>query len=283
MTVIITLTTAGADTGPFNLFSDADGYTSAFALGVSKIALEAGYPSDLVPDGTTTIRVQSVNSLCNNFILLPTGITTTTTSSTSTTTSTTTLCVSCCDVTIGAQIWTTCNLDVSTYRDGTPIPEVTDPTAWAALTTGAWCYYNNNSANEATYGKLYNWYAINDTIHGGLAPASYHIPSDVELTSLTTFLGGESLAGGAMKETGLINWFTPNTGATNSSGFTGLPGGDRNFDGSFSGMGYYGFYWSSSEFDTTSAIVRSMNYNNDNINRNYVDKTRGFSVRLIKD
>lgn len=187
----------------------------------------------------------------------------------------------CPNVTIGTQIWTGCNLNVDTYKDGTPIPEVTDPTAWAGLTTGAWCWYDNSYGNGPIYGKLYNWYAVNDP--RGLAPIGYHMPSDAEWTTLTTFLGGESVAGGKMKETGLTHWFTPNTGATNSSGFTALPGGDRSFDGSGSGLGYYGFWWSSTEFDTISAVDRSMSYNNDNVNRNYVNKTKGASVRLIKD
>jgi hypothetical protein len=111
MTVLITLTTAGADTGPFNLYSDVNGYTSAFAVGVNKLDLEAGYPSDLVPDGTTTIKVQSVNDLCNNFVLLPTGITTTstTTSSSSTTTTTTTTIISIACIYLCSSAGATCS------------------------------------------------------------------------------------------------------------------------------------------------------------------------------
>ncbi len=147
------------------------------------------------------------------------------------------------EVRIGTQIWMTRNLNVSRYRNGDPIPQVQDPSAWAALTTGAWCYYENNTVNGTTYGKLYNWYAVNDP--RGLAPTGYHVPSDGEWTTLTTFLGGESVAGGKMKATTL--WNSPNTGATNSSGFTGLPGGIRNRFGSIFDIGFNGNWWSSSE------------------------------------
>jgi uncharacterized protein (TIGR02145 family) len=280
MTVIITLTTAGADTGPFNLFSDADGYTSAFALGISKAELEAGYPSDLVPDGTTTVKIQSVNSLCNNFILLPTGITTTTTSSTSTTTSTTTLCVSCCDVTIGAQIWTTCNLDVSNYNNGDPIPEVTDPTAWAGLTTGAWCYYNNDSANGPIYGKLYNWYAINDT--RGIIPTGYHVPLSTDYYTLITNLGGINM-GYKLKESGTTHWISPNTG-TNITGFTALPGGVRSaYDGAYNFIGINGVFWSADEDVDENVIAIQLQNNLNIISVIAPAKENGLSIRLIKD
>jgi uncharacterized protein (TIGR02145 family) len=99
------------------------------------------------------------------------------------------------------------NLNVSHYRNGDVIPQVTDPTAWSSLTTGAWCYYNNDTANGTVYGKLYNWYAVNDP--RGLSPQGWHVPTDAEWTNLTSCLGGESLAGGKMKATTL--WDSPNT------------------------------------------------------------------------
>ena len=102
-------------------------------------------------------------------------------------------------VKIGIQTWTTKNLDVATYRNGDPIPQVQDATAWAILTTGAWCYYQNNTENGTNYGKLYNWYAVNDS--RGLAPNGFHIPTDAEWTTLSTLLGGEAVAGGKMKTT----------------------------------------------------------------------------------
>ena len=193
-------------------------------------------------------------------------------------------------ITIGTQTWTTKNLDVATYSDGTVIPQVTDPTAWASLTTGAWCYYNNDSGTGTTYGKLYNWYAVagihdNDpnTPNKKLAPTGYHVPSDAEWSTLTTFLGGENVAGGKMKETGTAHWNSPNTDATNSSGFTGLPGGSRNFNGTFSIIGNYGNWWSSSEFNTPNAWSRYLSYVNGTAYRNSFSKKFGFSVRCLRD
>jgi uncharacterized protein (TIGR02145 family) len=191
------------------------------------------------------------------------------------------ICSNC--VQIGTQRWSTINLDVTTYRDGTSIPEVTNSTTWSNLTTGAWCYYNNDSANGAIYGKLYNWYAVNNTINGGLAPVGQHIPTDTEFTTLTTFLGGESVAGGKMKSTGTSLWQSPNTAATNESVFTGLPGGYRDYDGIFFSIGSSGVWWSSSEDLSTLVWLRNLNYNDGNANRGVSFKPFGFSVRCIID
>jgi uncharacterized protein (TIGR02145 family) len=185
-------------------------------------------------------------------------------------------------VTICNQIWSTKNLDVSTYRNGDAIPQVTDPTAWANLTTGAWCYYNNDAANGPIYGKLYNWYAVNDV--RGLAPTGYHVPSDAEWTTLETCLGGSSVAGGAMKEAGLMHWLSPNTGATNSSGFAGLPGGYRYYNGPFYDIGYGGYWWSSTEGSAApGAWFRSLAYGSSDVSRDYGSKADGFSVRCLRD
>lgn len=200
-----------------------------------------------------------------------------TSTSSSTTTTTTTLDPNL--IPIGTQIWTTRNLEVTTYRNGDVIPQVTDPTAWANLTTGAWCYYQNNTANGPIYGKLYNWHAVNDS--RGLAPTGYHIPSDAEWTTLTDYLGGVGVAGGKMKATTL--WNSPNTDATNSSGFTALPGGLRNNFGTFFNIGSIGTWWSSSGFAAPDAWFRYLEYNNGNASRESSDKKAGFSVRLIKD
>ena len=179
-------------------------------------------------------------------------------------------------VTLCSQVWDVKNLDVSTYRNGDPIPQVTDPTAWASLTTGAWCYYANDPANGTTYGKLYNWYAVNDP--RGLAPAGWHVPSDAEWSTLETCLGG-ALAAGAMKEAGNVHWTSPNTGATNSSGFTALPGGTRNSNGTFGfAVGNYGFWWTS-----TSPWNRDMAFNNADVTRNTYGSGFGFSVRCLRD
>ena len=195
-------------------------------------------------------------------------------------------------VTIGTQVWATVNLDVTTYSDGTVIPQVTDPTTWTALTTGAWCYYNNDSANGAIYGKLYNWYAVagiwneasktDATLRKKLAPTGWHVPSDAEWTTLTTFLGGETFAGGKMKATTL--WNSPNTNATNSSGFTGLPGGYiYYYDGAFNDIGRINNWWSSSEASTTNARVLGLGYSYGDAIRYNDNKRNGFSVRCLRD
>ena len=195
-------------------------------------------------------------------------------------------------VTIGNQIWTSQNLDVTTYRNGDAIPQVTDPTAWANLTTGAWCYYNNDAANGPIYGKLYNWYAVNDP--RGLAPTGWHVASDAEWNKLVKYIdptadttcqscAQSATAGGAMKETGTSHWASPNTGATNSSGFAGLPGGNRYNDGTFHDIGFNCYWWSSTEYSTTNAWYRYLNYDFSLVARNDYYKAIGFSVRCLRD
>jgi uncharacterized protein (TIGR02145 family) len=203
------------------------------------------------------------------------------------------------NVTIGTQIWSSTNLDVTTYRDGTPIPQVTDPSQWGNLTTGAWCYYNNDPANGAIYGKLYNWYAVAgihdtdpNTPNKILAPTGWHIPSDSEWSTLINYLdpnanGGSTtpnIAGGAIKESGTIHWASPNAGATNSSGFSGLPGGYRTASGGgFIDITYRSNWWSSTEFDSSIAWRRNVDYDFANVGRSNIYMTFGFSVRCIKN
>jgi len=183
-------------------------------------------------------------------------------------------------VLIDSQYWMEKNLEVTTYRNGDIIPNVTDPTAWAALTTGAWCYYDNDPSSG--YGKLYNWYAVNDS--RGLAPLGYHIPTDAEWTTLRTALGSENVAGGKMKTIGTTRWITPNTGATNESGFAGLPGGYRaGDDGVFNFVGNYGLWWSATEIYTTNAWYRMLYYNGGDLNRINNRKSDGYSVRCLRD
>jgi uncharacterized protein (TIGR02145 family) len=204
-------------------------------------------------------------------------------------------------VTICNQIWATKNLDVTTYSDGTPIPQVTDPTAWANLTTGAWCYYDNNPANGAVYGKLYNWYAVagiydaasaaNPALRKKLAPTGWHVPTDAEWSTLINCLdpnanGGDNLinnvAGDKMKATTL---WTPYSGITNtnSSGFTGLPGGSRGNGGPFGAIGTGGNWWSSSEFWTALAWNRTLYYSTSYAYRGNNYETYGLSVRCLRD
>ena len=195
-------------------------------------------------------------------------------------------CVLCAlpDVVIGTQTWTACNLDVTTYRNGDVIPQVTDPTAWNNLTTGAWCYYENSSSFGCTYNKLYNWYAVNDP--RGLAPVGYHIPTEAEYGTLANYLGGTNVAGGKLKQTGTSLWQSPNTGATNETGWTGLPGGGRT-NGQFGAVGIAGPYWTSTSsslaFATPSAIYVDTYSFNSILDIKVYDKTQGVYVRLIKD
>ena len=185
---------------------------------------------------------------------------------------------------ICCQSWMSRNLDVATYRNGDPIPHVTDPAVWGTLTTGAYCYYNNDSTTyAATYGKLYNWYAVNDS--RGLAPEGWHIPTDFEWTILDDCLGGNNIgAGGPMKEIGTTHWTTPNTGATNLSGFTGLPGGWRPNGGGFFNITNNGYWWSSTEdISTTNGFHRNVYHSGDDLNRNANGKKSGLSVRCIRD
>ena len=190
------------------------------------------------------------------------------------------------NVKIGKQIWMVKNLDVSTYRNGDPIPNITDNTAWSKLTTGAWCYYKNDSATyAATYGKLYNWYAVNDP--RGLAPAGWHVPSDDEWTNLENYLNVE-VVGYKMKEKGIFHWEAPNPRATNSSGFTGLPGGSRHIDGTFDYIGIQGNWWSSmNETNTSGGAYRyklssSIGYEGF-LERDLHVLRLGYSVRCVKN
>jgi uncharacterized protein (TIGR02145 family) len=186
-------------------------------------------------------------------------------------------------VLIGTQQWTDKNLDVLTYRNGDLIPQVTDPTAWAALTTGAWCYFNNNFLGYgAIYGKLYNWYAVNDP--RGLAPQGWHIATYDEWATLSTTLGGTTVAGGKLKTSGTSRWTTPNTGATNESGFSALPGSYRDNNGTFYNFtGQSGYWWTATEFNTSNAYYYFLNNTIENLLRGNENKKRGFSVRCVRD
>ena len=185
-------------------------------------------------------------------------------------------------VKIGNQEWTVENLDVSRYRNGDIIPEVNDPKEWANLKTGAWCYYYNDPRYGKIYGKLYNWYAVNDP--RGLAPEGFHIPSDTEWTKLTDYLGGREVAGGKMKAIGTSLWNSPNNNATNDSGFSGLPGASRSDDGTYGLITYHGHWWSLSEFNIiTDAWCRYLHHSNGLAYKSWSNKKNGFSVRCLRD
>jgi uncharacterized protein (TIGR02145 family) len=189
-------------------------------------------------------------------------------------------------VKIGTQLWMAENLKTSKYSDGSNIPNITDNIQWKRDTTGAWSYYNNDAANNIKYGKLYNWYAVSKNTNGNknLCPNGWHVPTDEEWTILTDYLDlGESVAGGKMKEVGTINWLNPNKDATNTSLFTGLPGGCRSSIGSFGYFGYFGSWWSSTESDTEDAWSRDISYD-DHFTKIATEKREiGFSIRCVKD
>ena len=179
---------------------------------------------------------------------------------------------------IGTQAWTTKNLDVATYRNGDVIPQVQDQNAWASLETGAWCYYDNDTSNGTKYGKLYNWYAVNDK--RGLAPKGFHIPSDAEWTTLTDYLGGAAAAGTKMKSS--TGWDSNGNG-TNSSGFAGFPGGYRYYDGTFDDVGRDGVWWSATEDNSNYAWSRGLDYGSGGVYRNNSSRRDAFSVRCLGD
>ena len=186
-------------------------------------------------------------------------------------------------VTIGSQTWMAENLKTTRYNDGTPIPLVTVQTTWANLSTPAYCWYNNDSIKYKTtaYGVFYNWYAVNT---GKLAPKGWHIPTDDEWTTLTSFLGGSDIAGGKLKETGLSNWISPNAGATNETYFNALPCGNRaNNDGTFQLIGTGAFWWTSTDINGYASYFRSVGYSSTSIGRSGTPRINGLSVRCIKD
>ena len=201
-------------------------------------------------------------------------------------------------VTIGTQVWMAENLKVTHYRNGDAIPNIASNSEWTELTTGAYCNYDNDAYHSTTYGRLYNWYAVDDSRN--IAPEDWHVPSDAEWKQLEMYLGmSRSEAddkyrrgrdeGGKLKATGTIEggdglWFYPNKGATNESGFSALPGGDRYGDyGPFYSMGYLGRFWSSTELSNYYAWYRRLSHSNSQIYRGNYLKQDGFSVRCVKD
>jgi uncharacterized protein (TIGR02145 family) len=182
---------------------------------------------------------------------------------------------------IGNQIWMTENLSTTKFNDGTSIRLVTDDNAWTNLSTPAYCWYNNDATtNKVTFGALYNWYAVNS---GKLCPKGWHIPTDDEWSILAEYLGGSDVAGGKLKETGTTHWKSPNTGATNETGFTALPGGYRFFAGESDAIGGTGFWWSSTEQNSIIAWSRLMYALEGVIGRDRYYKKYGMSVRCVRD
>ncbi len=183
-------------------------------------------------------------------------------------------------VQIGTQVWMGENLKVTKYRNGDAISNITDNTQWASANTGAYCVYDNNPANSAIYGNLYNWRAVSD--NKKIAPVGWHVATEAEITNLRTYLGGTIFVGGKLKETGTSHWTSPNSDATNETGFTALPSGNR-YQGVFVNLGVSGWWWTSSTGGTSWAYYYSMASNNAKLDLFTYDKKDGFAVRCVKD
>lgn len=185
-------------------------------------------------------------------------------------------------VTINTQVWLKENLKVTHYKNGDDIPNVTGSSNWFSLSTGAYCNYQNNPSYATTYGRLYNWFAVNDS--RGLCPSGWHVATDAEWTILTDLLGGEAVAGGKLKEAGTLHWPSPNTGATNEVDFTALGGGYRSNTATYIGFGGIGSWWCSTESSSENAWARGIFNDAINVDRGgYYEKMMGFSVRCVMD
>lgn len=200
------------------------------------------------------------------------------------------------DIIIGSQTWAKCNLNVDKYSDGTSIPNVSSA-LWGSLTTGAWCYYDNDPANEK-YGKLYNWYAAvgihdaaslsNPALRKNIAPVGYKVPSNADWNTLRTIIGGTPEdVGTKLKESGTCHWLAPNTG-TNTSGFTSFPAGGRGLSNNFFNLGTRAYYWSTDEFvpslsSGAFAIFSTITFNNTSYIYSNFNQRAGMSIRLIAE
>jgi uncharacterized protein (TIGR02145 family) len=188
---------------------------------------------------------------------------------------------------IGNQWWMAENLRTTKYNNGDQIPNVTDNSAWTALNTPAYCWYENNNATYGTtYGALYNWFTIDAASNGNrsICPTGWHIPTNAEFLTMINNLGGILEAGGKMKEDGTSHWTSPNAGASNTSGFTGLPGGFRGYvDGSFQYLGNFGHWWSCSSSNANEAWNIGLFYLDSSVNNSTSVKKLGFSIRCVKN
>ncbi|MCK4639708.1 MAG: fibronectin type III domain-containing protein [Candidatus Marinimicrobia bacterium] len=184
-------------------------------------------------------------------------------------------------VKIGDQWWMAENLKVIHYRNGDAIPNVTNNNTWISITTGAYCNYNNDESYVETYGRMYNWYSAVDSRN--IAPEGWHVPSVEEWQTFIDYLGGDDFAGGKLKEPGTDHWLSPNTGATNSSGFTALPAGLRGHLGEFFSIGEVADFWCLGEESVTGAWNRVVYYNTEFVKRDGAAKCYGFSIRCVKD
>jgi uncharacterized protein (TIGR02145 family) len=184
-------------------------------------------------------------------------------------------------VLIGNQEWMAENLKVSLFSNGEIITNITDYVAWGISTTPAWCNYENSVMNDSIYGKLYNWYVVADSRN--ICPTGWHIPTRDEWDSLISYFGGQNNAGGALKESGLEHWNSPNIGANNLSNFTGLPGGYRsNGSGNFTSINNGGFWWSSTIENSFAGFSVYLYYNDEMAPIASANNKDGLSIRCVK-
>ncbi|MFH0842125.1 MAG: fibrobacter succinogenes major paralogous domain-containing protein [Bacteroidota bacterium] len=190
-------------------------------------------------------------------------------------------------IVIGTQTWLAENLKTTILNDGTPVPQISDVTQWGRLSSPGCCWYSNNeSANKATHGALYNWFAVQT---GKLAPVGWHIPTREEWAALIDYLGGKQTSGGKMKEAGLVHWKAPNSEATNSSGFSAFGSGARyGFCSGFHGLGERAFFWTATSSDGIQDIARYLHLDfNSGVIADSTEvpgyKVFGYSVRCVKD
>jgi len=182
---------------------------------------------------------------------------------------------------IGDQIWMAENLKVTHYRNGDSISTGLTNSEWRSTSAGAYAVYDDNENHVDIYGYLYNWYAAND--NKNIAPSDWHVSTDNDWQTLIGYLGGSDIAGNKLKEAGTTHWMSPNTGTTNESGFTALPGGARNNTGIYEYLGEYGIFWSPRNVPSQYGWHRLMNYDYSDVYRYEDDKNLGYSVRCIKD
>jgi uncharacterized protein (TIGR02145 family) len=179
------------------------------------------------------------------------------------------------------QLWMAANLRSTKFNNGSDIPLVTDKAAWSTSSTSAYCWYNNDSETHKTsYGALYNWYTVSS---GNLCPSGWHIPDFDEWKTLADFLGGSNVAGGKLKETGTLHWIYPNTGASDEIGFTALPGGFRNYNGTFDYLGTFCKLWLATKSDASNAYCQFLNNKSAKVDLGLLNKKAGLSIRCIKN
>jgi uncharacterized protein (TIGR02145 family) len=185
-------------------------------------------------------------------------------------------------VAIGNQVWMAENLKTTKFDNQDPIPLVMDNTLWSTQTQAAYCYYQEDILLANEYGNLYNWHVVKDTRN--VCPTGYHVPVIAEWEALINFLGGASVAGGKLKEAGFAHWLTPNTSATNSSGFSLLPSGWRaNNNGSYENLTYMAYQWSSSSVDALSSSIFLVGYDSEAAYTSDSHVLTGLPIRCVKD